>query len=139
VRYRIDVGGSPLESNWDKAFPRGLSFQPYIQWLSRKITSQTRTPTYLPDRNKGPLNRWKLVDGHADHDSPNGVPEGLAKPAKWVWTVESKVDKNELPEDVLGPYEMQLKDMDREARGVFEVSSNGVAGRVRDYSHGKTI
>ena len=139
VRYRIDIGGSPLESNWDKAFPRGLSFQPYIQWLSRKITPQTRTPTYLPDRNKGPLNRWKLVDGHADHDEPNGVPDGLTKPAKWVWTGDSKVDRSELPEDVLGPYEMELKDFDREARGVLEVSSNGVAGKVRDYSHGKTI
>lgn len=61
------------------------------------------------------------------------------KPAKWVWEGESKVEKRELPEDVLGPYEMQLKDFDREARGVLEVSSNGVAGKVKEYSHGKTI
>ena len=139
VRYRIDVGGSPIESNWDRAFPPGLSFQPYIQWLLSKIIPQRRTLTYLPDGDKGPLNKWKLIDGHADHDLPNGVLEGFAKPAKWVWTGESKIDKNELLEDVLGPYEMQLKDMDREARGVLEVSSNGVAGKVRDYLHSKTI
>jgi uncharacterized protein (DUF2235 family) len=139
VRYRIDVGGPPIESNWDRAFPRGLSFQPYIQWLLCKIIPQMRTLTYLPDRNNGPLNRWKLVDGHADHDSPNKVLEGLVRPAKWIWRGESKVDGNELPEDVLGPYEMQLKDMDREARGILEVSSSGVVGRTKDYSHGKTI
>lgn len=139
VRYRIDVGGSPLESNWDSAFPRGLSFQPYFQWLSRKLMPNTRTLTYLPDRRKGPLNRWKLVDGHADHEMPHGVPNGPMKPAKWVWEGDSKVDKNEMPEDILGPYEIQLKDMDREARGVLEVSENGVAGKVKDYSHGKTI
>jgi len=139
VRYRIDVGGTPLESNWDKAFPRGLSFQPYFQWLGRKISPNTRTPTYLPDRKKGPLHRWKLVDGHADHEVPHGVPDGVMKPAKWVWEGTSKVDKPEMQEDLLGPYEMQLKDMDKEARGVLEVSPNGVAGKVRDYSHGKTI
>jgi uncharacterized protein (DUF2235 family) len=139
VRYRIDVGGSPLESNWDSAFPRGLDFQPYIQWLSRKISTSTRTRTYLPTTKKGPLHRWKLVDGHAGHDVPNGVPEGLVTPAKWVWEGKSKVDKREMPEDRLGPYEMELKDMDREARGVLEVGVNGIAGKVKDYSHGKTI
>jgi uncharacterized protein (DUF2235 family) len=139
VRYRIDVGGSPLESNWASAFPRGLSFQPYIQWLSRKLTTNTRTPTYLPDRRKGPLSKWKLVDGHARHDVPNGVLDGPATPAKWVWTGASEVDKREMPEDNLGPWEVMLKDQDREARGVLDVSAAGVAGKVREYSHGKTI
>lgn len=139
VRYRIDVGGAPLESNWDQAFPRGLSLQPYIQWLSRKITSQTRTVTYQPDRSKGPLNKWKLVDGHPNHDSPNGAPEGAWVPAKWVWQGSTPVDRPEIPEDVLGPYERMLKDMDKDSRTVFEVKENGVAGKVKDYSHGKTI
>lgn len=139
VRYRIDVGGTPLESNWDKAFPRGLSLQPYIQWLQRKISPNTRTRTYLPDRPKGPLYRWKLVDGHADHNTPHGVPEGIASPAKWIWQGDSKVDKGEMPEELLGPYERALKDMDKEARGVLEVNENGVAGKVKDYSPSKTI
>lgn len=139
VRYRIDAGAAPLESDWSQAFPRGLSFQPYVQWLARKLTPNTRTPTYLPDRVKGPLHGWRLVDGHASHEAPNGVPGGVVKPAKWVWQGTEPVDCKEMPEDVLGPYEVALKDFDREARGKLEVGEGGVVGRVKSYSPSKTI
>jgi hypothetical protein len=88
VRYRIDEGANGVESDWSKAFPHGLSFQPWIQAFYRKITPSTRTPTYKPATRKGPLYKWKLEDGHLNHDQPNGVPDGDAEPVK----VSSKRD-----------------------------------------------
>lgn len=139
VRYRIDAGAGPVESDWDQAFPHGLNFQPWFQWLYRKITPSTRTITYQPDRSKGPLNHWKLEDGHPSHRQPNGVPEGPEKPVKWVYHGDEAAESKVLHEEFLGPYERMLKDKDKNVRHVLEVSETGIVGRIKKSLHAKTI
>ena len=139
VRYRIDAGAGPVESDWDQAFPHGLNFQPWFQWLYRYITPSTRTSTYQPQRSAGPLHYWKLDDGHLSHRQPNGVPEGPDEPAAWVYEGPEVVENRVLREEVLGPFERMLKDKDRNVRHVLEVSEEGIVGRIRKSLHAKTI
>lgn len=139
VRYRIDAGAGPVESDWDQAFPRGLNFQPWFQWLYRKITLSTRTVTYLPTRSKGPLAGWRLEDGHLSHEHPNGVPEGPAKEARWVYEGTEAAENKVLYEERLGKFETMLKDKDKNVRNVLEVSEEGIVGRIRKHLHARTI
>nr|OQO29476.1 hypothetical protein B0A51_02783 [Rachicladosporium sp. CCFEE 5018] len=140
VRYRIDEGANGVESDWSSAFPSGLSLQPYIQWLYRRLFRSTRPYTYLPQTPKGPLEGWKLEDGHLRHEgTPAGVPAGKQVPAKWVWTGPGEVSERVLEEDVLGPFEIALKDLDPVAKNKMQVASNGVAGRITQGFHPKTI
>lgn len=139
VRYRIDAGAGPVESDWDQAFPRGLNFQPWFQWLYRKITSSTRTVTYLPTRSKGPLAGWRLEDGHLSHEHPNGVPEGPAEEARWVYEGTEAAENKVLYEERLGKFETMLKDKDKNVRNVLEVSEEGIVGRIRKHLHARTI
>nr|OQO18155.1 hypothetical protein B0A51_16960 [Rachicladosporium sp. CCFEE 5018] len=140
VRYRIDEGANGVESDWSSAFPHGLSLQPYVQWLYRRLFRSTRPYTYLPQTPKGPLEGWKLEDGRLRHEgTPAGVPAGKQVPAKWVWTSPGEVSEKVLEEDVLGPFEVALKDLDPVARNKMQIDENGVAGRITQGFHPKTI
>lgn len=116
VRARIDLGGREVE-------PKNV-FQTFLQRLWRSVTFQPKHNPYRPQKARegfiaaGPLNEWKLVDGHDSHNTPNleidMTPEGL-KQVHWEYVGKAKPTTNIMKEDVFAPngFEEQLLQHDQ--------------------------
>lgn len=115
VRARIDLGGRPVEPDWNQVFPNGFSIRPWLTLLWHKIF-QSPEKTYQPQANKSPLHGWRLDDGHDSHREPNWelvVSPVEDKKIQWVYEGEDPCSTRIMPEDTLGPFELKLLQKDQ--------------------------
>ncbi|KAK4505575.1 hypothetical protein PRZ48_003538 [Zasmidium cellare] len=117
VRARMDLGGKEVEpKNWVQGF---------FRLLYRSLTFQKLRRPYHPQRHKGllpasggPLEGWRLVDGHTSHVEPNYnidmSPDGV-KQVHWEYAGEGRVSTKVMKEDVFAEkgYEQKLLEHDQ--------------------------
>lgn len=117
VRARMDLAGREVEpQEW---------YQKFVRWLWRSLTFQKQILPYHPQRQKGmlpasggPLEGWKLVDGHASHIEPNYnidmSPDGLHE-VHWEYAGNGRVSTSVMKEDVFAEkgYEQRLLEHDQ--------------------------
>ena len=131
VRARIDMAGRGIEPDWSQVFPHGWEFRPLFTYFWLWLTKKKPAP-YRPQRPGGPLQGWRLADGHDSHRLPNYnidmSADGL-KEIKWVFdgNANGKGDKTvmPMPEAKLGPYERRLLQKDQELSKKIEFTNNG--------------
>ena len=110
VRARIDLGGRGIEPDWNQMFPNSTNILAWVPYLWRKLLGKHR-PQYRPHRTGGPLDGWRLDDGHKSHDKPNMdidmTPDGQSR-ITWVYEGKEPLPQKVMLEEKLGKYEMLL-------------------------------
>ena len=116
VRARIDLEGRSVEPDWNSVFPKGWNFRPLVGLFWRWLTGRGHE-SYKPQLKGGPLHGWKLDDGHRDHEHANMdidmTPDG-GKDVTWIYEGDQPCQNRVLPEDKLGPFELELLQKDQE-------------------------
>ncbi|KAK3703338.1 hypothetical protein LTR37_014550 [Vermiconidia calcicola] len=96
VRAHIDLGGQGTEPDWNKVFPNSFNFEPLIAWCWRYLTGRKPRP-YQPQGQRH---------------------------IKWVYEGSEACCANVMPEDKLGPFELELLEQDQEFTDQIRVSNN---------------
>lgn len=126
VRARIDLGGRPIETDWNRVFPNGLSVRPLIKWAWRRMFPPPNKP-YQPQQDNAPLHGWKLEDGHGSHREPNWelvVSPVEERKIEWIYGGEDQCSTKTMQEDKLGPFELKLLQKDQEFAEQIILSNN---------------
>lgn len=118
VRTRIDLGGHYYETDPDQTFPNSWEIMPMLRHIWHIITfSKYRQNFYVPHLKGGPLEGWRLYDGHEYHDQqPDhniSMDHGKLKDPMWKYQgTDPKVQNRMLKEDKLGYFERRLIELD---------------------------
>ena len=127
IRARIDLAGREVEPE--------QRYQVFLSWLWRLCTFQSRSQPYQPQRSRGwlstagPLNFWRLQDGHGSHRQPNldidMSPDGLRE-INWLYEGKGNPCSFKLPEDKMAEqgFEQRLLLHDQEIAKQVIFSNN---------------
>lgn len=112
VRARIDLAGNEVEPE--------VWYQKLLRWLYRTCTFEKQLLPYRPARKSGflpasggPLQGWRLTDGHESHHQPNmqiDMSPGGIKQVHWEYVGKGKASTQVMKEDIFAEkgYEERL-------------------------------